>query len=35
MPIRLTVFQPDRMIVGVATDKVTRDDLVGFFREIA
>ncbi len=35
MPIRLTIFHPDRMIVGVATDKVTLFDLVGFFREIA
>ena len=35
MPIRLTIFHPDRMIIGVATDKVTLFDLVGFFREIA
>jgi len=35
MPIRLTIFHPDRMIVGVATDKVTLFDLVGLFREVA
>ena len=35
MPIRLTIFHPDRMIIGVATDKVTLFDLVSFFREIA
>ena len=31
----MTIFHPDRMIMGVATDKVTLFDLVGFFREIA
>jgi hypothetical protein len=35
MPIRLTIFHPDRMIMGVATDEVTLFDLVAFFREIA
>lgn len=35
MPIRLTIFHPDRMIVGVAAEQVTLFDLVGFFREIA
>lgn len=35
MPIRLTIFHLDRLIMGVATDKVTLFDLVGFFREIA
>jgi hypothetical protein len=34
MPIRLTIFHPDRMIMGVAIDQVTLVDLVGFFREI-
>jgi hypothetical protein len=34
MPIRLTIFHPDRMILGVATEQVTLFDLVGFFREI-
>jgi hypothetical protein len=34
MPIRLTIFHPDRMILGVATEQVTLLDLVGFFREI-
>jgi hypothetical protein len=35
MPIRLTIFHPDRMIVGVATGQVTLLDLVGLFREVA
>ena len=35
MPIRLTIFHLDRLIIGIATDKVTLLDLVGFFREIA
>jgi hypothetical protein len=35
MPIRLTIFHPDRMIVGVATGQVTLHDLVGLFREVA
>ena len=35
MPIRLTIFHLDRLIMGVATDQVTLFDLVGFFREIA
>jgi hypothetical protein len=35
MPIRLTIFHLDRLIIGVATDKVTLFDLVGFFREMA
>jgi hypothetical protein len=34
MPIRLTIFPPDRTIVGVATGQVTLPDLVGFFREV-
>ena len=35
MPIRLTIFHPDRTIVGVATGQVTLLDLVGLFREVA
>ena len=35
MTIRLTIFHLDRLIIGIATDKVTLLDLVGFFREIA
>ena len=35
MPIRLTIFHPDRMITAVATDKVTLFDLVALFRELA
>jgi len=34
MPIRLTIYHPDRMIVGVASGNVTLEDLVGFFREV-
>jgi hypothetical protein len=34
MPIRLTIYHPDRMIVGVASGDVTLEDLVGFFREV-
>jgi len=34
MPIRLTIYHPDRMIVGVASGEVTLVDLVGFFREV-
>jgi hypothetical protein len=35
MPIRLTIFHPDRMITAVATDKVTLFDLVALFRQLA
>jgi len=35
MPIRLTIFHPDRTIVGVAAGQVTLLDLVGLFREVA
>jgi hypothetical protein len=34
MPIRLTIYHPDRMIIGVASGEVTLVDLVGFFREV-
>jgi hypothetical protein len=34
MPIRLTVFGPDRLVVGVAVDTITVADLVDFMRQL-
>ena len=34
MPIHVSIFQPDRILTAVATDKVTLFDLVGLFRQI-
>jgi hypothetical protein len=34
MPIRLTIFHPDRTITAVATEQVTLFDLVGLFRQL-
>ena len=34
MPIRLDVFAPDRLVIGVATDRITLSDLVGFLAQI-
>lgn len=35
MPIRQTIYHPDRVIFGVATGEVTLVDIVGFARAIA
>lgn len=35
MPIRQTIYHPDRVIIGVATGEVTLVDIVGFARAIA
>ena len=34
MSIRLDVFAPDRLVIGVATDRITLADLVDFLRRI-
>ena len=34
MPLRLDVFAPDRLVIGVATDRITLADLVDFLRQI-
>ena len=34
MPIRLTVYRPDRLVVGVAVDGITVGDLVDFMRQL-
>ena len=34
MPIRLDVFPPDRLVIGVATDRITVADLVDFLRQM-
>jgi hypothetical protein len=34
MPFRLTVYAPDRLVIGVATDTITVTDLVDFMRQL-
>ena len=34
MPFRLDVFAPDRLVIGVATDRITLADLVDFLRQM-
>jgi hypothetical protein len=34
MPFRLTVYAPDRLVIGVATDAITVADLVDFMRQL-
>ena len=34
MPIRIDVFAPDRLVVGVASDRITLSDLVAFLAQI-
>ena len=34
MPIRLDVFAPERLVIGVAVDRITLADLVDFLRRI-
>jgi hypothetical protein len=34
MPIRLTAYPPDRLVIGVATDVVTVADLADFLRQL-
>lgn len=34
MPLRLTVYAPDRLVIGVATDTLTVTDLVDFMRQL-
>jgi hypothetical protein len=34
MPIRLDVFAPDRLVIGVATDRITLADLIDFLRQM-
>jgi hypothetical protein len=34
MPLRLTVYAPDRLVIGVATDIVTVADLADFLRQL-
>jgi hypothetical protein len=34
MPLRLTVYPPDRLVIGVATDTITVADLVDFMRQL-
>jgi hypothetical protein len=35
MPIRLTAYPPDRLVIGIATETITVTDLIGFLREIS
>jgi hypothetical protein len=35
MPLRLTVYAPDRLVIGVATDAVTVADLADFLRQLS
>lgn len=34
MPMRLDVFAPDRLVIGVATERLTISDLVDFLRQM-
>jgi hypothetical protein len=34
MPLRLTVYRPDRLVIGVATDVLTVADLTEFLHQI-
>ena len=34
MPIRLTVYAPDRLVIGVAADTITVADLADFVRQV-
>ena len=35
MPIRLTAYPPDRLVIGIATDTITVADLIDFLRQIS
>lgn len=34
MPLRLTLYHPDRLVIGVASGKLTVDDMIDFAREV-
>jgi hypothetical protein len=34
MPIRLDVFAPDRLVIGIAADRITVADLTDFLRQM-